>query len=422
MEDFDLVVAGAGAAGLMAACQAPAGTRVALCDPLPEAGRKLLATGGGRCNFTTARDPADLPALFGPSGRFVVPALRAMPPARIRKVFAGLGVPSVVEDGRYVFPASRRASDVRDALLRAALRRGTAFFPGTRAEGLWTEGGAVRGVRTTRGLLRAPRVLLATGGRSMPALGSDGSGHALARAAGHEVTPLFPALVPLTVADDWAKALPGLSLEEASLRLEIVRPSPASRRRGPREEAGAVLFTHHGLSGPAALDLSGAVAAALADGPVRVVLRPVAGLDATAWRAILDGWRATDGGRSPRNLLATRLPRAFATALCDLAGLANQPLAQTPKAALLRLAELCGGVPLVATGTGGWEHSMVTRGGVALSGVDPATLQSRHVAGLFFAGEILDLDAPCGGFNLTWAFASATLAVTAGMGAPPKYA
>ncbi|MGI6494563.1 MAG: NAD(P)/FAD-dependent oxidoreductase [Kiritimatiellia bacterium] len=424
---FDLVIVGGGAAGLMAACQAPQGLRIAVCEHLPEAGRKLLATGGGRCNFTTAMDSGALPALFGRQGRFIVPALRAMPPQGLRDWFARIGVPSVVEEGRFVFPESHCAADVRDALLAQARKRGATVLLGTKAESLLLretgrDGGnrisrAVAGVRTSRGVLRAPHVLLATGGCSMPALGSDGSGYALAREAGHTTSPPLPALVPLRAADDWAKKLPGVSLEEALLRFEPPAGcSPALRRAGTREEYGPVLFTHHGLSGPAALNLSGIVAAALEEQAgqpspgIRVILRPIAGRDERSWQRQLATWRAEGGRRSVRNLLSGVLPRAVATTLCSLAEVPDVALAQTPGKALARLAGYCGGTPLAISGTDGWNHSMVTRGGVTLPEIDPATLRSKLADGLSFAGEVVDLDAPCGGFNLTWAFASATLA------------
>ena len=418
---FDIVIVGGGAAGLMAACHASRGLRVAVVERLPSPGRKILATGGGRCNFTTALPEESIPPLFGRHGRFITPALRAFPPSAIREWFARHGIASVVEDGRFVFPASHRAADVLDALCDAARRNGAAIMADTSAEELLRdEGGAVCGVRTSRGVIHAPCVILAAGGHSMPNLGSNGSGLALASAAGHAIVPIVPSLVPLVAADEWAKALPGVSLEDALVRFEAPRTGEKpSRRHAIHEERGAVLFTHRGVSGPAVLDISGFVSEALAaqgvagapDSPIAITIRPIASRDAEAWRALFSKWRAANGGKAIRNLLAGEMPRAFAQALCAVAGVPDAPLAQTGKAALEQLVTLCGGMPLAISSTEGWDHSMATRGGVSLSEVDPATMRSRLVDGLSFAGEILDLDAPCGGFNLTWAFASAALAM-----------
>lgn len=434
--EFDIIIVGGGAAGLMAACHAPRGARVAVLERLESPGRKILATGGGRCNFTTALDASELPALFGRQGRFIANAVRAFPPERIREWFAREGVDSVVEEGRFVFPASHRAADILEALRRAAQKRGATIMTDTSAESLAIAacGGAdapsraVEGVRVVgRGarpggaadagcLIRARKVILAAGGHSMPSLGSNGSGFALARQAGHAVVDPVPALVPLVAADEWAKSIPGVSLDDALVRFDP-RKFGANKRMAAREERGAVMFTHHGVSGPAVLDISGAVSEALANGaPATLALRPVADMDSEAWRATFAEWRAKNGGKALRNLLPAKLPRAFAQALCTLAGVPDAPLAQTGGDALRRLAELCGWLPLVIAGTEGWDRSMATRGGVSLSEVHPATLGSRLVRGLHFAGEILDLDAPCGGFNLTWAFASGALAMSSALG------
>ena len=184
---------------------------------------------------------------------------------------------------------------------------------------------------------------------------------------------------------------------------------------------GPVLFTHRGVSGPPVLDLSGAVAALLAaareevthdtgTASVRLLVSPRVDRDAAAWRGILDGWRVSFGRRAIHNLLAGELPRGLSQILCEQAGLQEATPAQARREQLESLARLCAEMPLTITQPEGWEHAMVTRGGVSLGEVEPKTLQSRRVAGLFFAGEVLDLDGPCGGYNLTWAFASGRLA------------
>lgn len=440
----DVLVVGAGPAGLMAAIAASAsGQRVRVCERMESAGRKLLATGGGRCNLTTTAGVDALAAAFGRQGRFLLPALRDFAPDAIRAFFDTAGVPTVAQADGCVFPVSQRARDVLDALLRQAARNGVEMACHGTVRKIVVHDGVVAGVETADGFLAAPRVILAGGGRSYSALGSDGSGFALAAAAGHTVVTPVPALVPLITTENWPKQLAGIVLEQARVRID--------RKGQPREgRVGPVLFTHRGISGPPVLDLSGAVAALLAaegaslheerrqrraalpceqqpasdrttGGPRSVAAASVHGCvpllvtlrvdrDAAAWRALFDGWRTAFGRRAIHNLLSGELPRGLAQILCEQSGLAATTPAQARREQLETLARLCAEMPLTIAQTEGWEHAMVTRGGVALREVDPHTLQSRRVPGLFFAGEILDLDGPCGGYNLTWAFASGRLA------------
>ena len=404
----DLLVIGAGPAGLLAAITASAaGRRVRVCEHMASAGRKLLTTGGGRCNLTNTAGIDAILAAFGRQGRFAQTALRDFPPQAIRAFFAAAGVPTVGQDDGCVFPESQRARDVLDALVREATGHGTEIDCPCAIRRIVVRDHAVAGVETAEGFLAAPRVVLAAGGRSYPALGSDGSGLQLAADLGHSLVAPVPALVPLITAEAWPKQLAGIVLEQARVRID--------RKGQPREgRVGPVLFTHRGVSGPPVLDLSGAIAALLAGGaPVRLLVAPCPGRDAPAWRALFEGWRTTFGKRAIRNLLSGELPRGVAQALCEQAGLVETTPAQARREQLETLARLCAEMPLTIRQTEGWEHAMVTRGGVALGEVDPHTLQSRRVPGLFFAGEILDLDGPCGGYNLTWAFASGRLAGSA---------
>jgi predicted Rossmann fold flavoprotein len=383
--------------------------------------RKLLATGGGRCNLTHDTSAEGVMSVFGPQARFMAPALHAFPPAAIRTYFRELGVETLVEPDGCVFPASQRAADVAQALERAARANGADLRCGVRAARLviepgraadGTEAPRVTGVETSHGLLHARRVVLAAGGQSYSSLGSDGSGFALARAAGLAVTPPVPALAGLVTQEKWPGTLAGIVLEQGGLRLDV-KGAPKRLLTGP------VLFTHKGLSGPPALALSGEIAVRLAAGegatqepapavPVRVSF--LADRSVADWLALFDGWRRQSGGRALHNLLAGELPRALATALCGLADASETAVARAKKSTLEALAAACADLPLHCVGTDGWDRAMATRGGVALCELDPKTLACRRIRGLFCAGEVVDLDGPCGGYNLTWAFASGRLA------------
>lgn len=402
----DLVVIGGGAAGLMAACAAAeSGRRVVVCERMPSAGLKLLATGGGRCNLTHTATAEEIMAAFGRRGRFMQTALRDFDPATIRAFFAVAGVPTVEEADGCVFPASQKARDILAVFQKMAARRGVEIRNNCAARRIVVRDGAIAGVDTDAGETAATHVVLATGGRSYPALGSDGSGFALAAAAGHAIVTPVPALVGLVTEETWLQALAGIVLPQARVRV-------ARKGHDKAGKVGPLLFTHRGISGPPVLDLSGEVAALLAAGdanvPVAVSWR--ADRDATAWRKLIEGWRTQFGARALHNLLSGELPRGVAQALCNEVGLREITAAQARREQIDLLVKQCAEATLHITATEDWNRAMVTRGGVALNEVDPQTLASRIVRGLFFAGEVLDLDGPCGGYNLTWAFASGRLA------------
>jgi hypothetical protein len=420
----DVAVVGAGPAGMMSAIAAAGkGASASIFERLDRPGVKLLATGGGRCNLTNTASTSRFLASFGRQGRFMEPALAAMDAEALRAFFGQLGVATCVDeadehvigDVRPVFPRSGSAADVQQALLRRCKELGVAVHLGCRVEGLWIESGRLRGLRIARsagsaGKAAAPshvaarRVILAAGGKSRASLGSDGSGFDLASAAGHTIVPPLPALVPLVTQEAWPGRCAGVSLRNVRVRIDLPRQSKAGI-------VGPVLFTHTGISGPAVLDLSGDVAALLSRGkgvPLRLELCP----DLTCpWAQTLDQWGHTQGATLIHRLLERHMPAAVAEVVCSLAEVFPQAkaahLSRTQRDALARTLT---GLPLTVTGTEGFAHSMVTRGGVSLRQVHPRTLQSKLLPGLLLAGEVLDLAGPCGGYNLQWAMSSGFLA------------
>ncbi len=397
--DGGTVIVGGGAAGLAAA----AFSRDAIVfERLPSPGRKILATGGGRCNFTHEGSADDLSAAFPGFERFVRPALAAFPPAAQRAWFASLGVPSAVEPGGFVFPASGRAGDVRAALLRAAAAAGARIECGARVERivLAEDGASVRGVAVAgRGFVPAARVVLAAGGCARPALGTDGDSLRLARDAGLPVAPPAPALGALR-ADEPAflRGLAGLTLPDARLRASGA------------EARGGLLLTGAGLSGPAALDLSARI-----DPPADVLAAWRADRPREEdWLAVFDAWRAAHGAALVRNRLAGELPRALAAALCVAAGVAEDATASRLRRDEARaLARLCAACPVRVRAAEGWDACMATRGGVSARALSPRTLEARGVRGLFVAGEAAEPVGRCGGYNLAWAWASGRMAAFA---------
>ncbi len=403
---FDLAVVGAGAAGQLAAIAAAEGNRrVVLIEQMSRPGLKLLASGGGRANVTNMLGQTEIENAFGRQGRFMGPALDAFGPDDLRKLLARLGVKTIEDDQHRVYPASQRSADVQSALRNRIDQLGVEVRLGCVVNKLWLGDGKLMGVETSQGRIRADRVLLACGGKSWPALGGTGGGYALARQAGHTIVEPTPALVPLITRERWGTKLAGVSLAQARVWIALPKQSKAG-------VTGDVLFTHKGLSGPAVIDISGTVAQLLQrESFVPLKIEVIAGLDATHWNSEMESWRTSAGKRMVSKLLREKAPASLVRELFLLAGIDEQTTAaQLPAAGRQKLSEMLGNMELTVTDTEGFETAFVTRGGVKLKEVEPATLQSRILPGLYLAGEILDLDGPTGGFNLQWAFASGWLA------------
>ena len=381
------------------------GRRVCVLEQMNRAGLKILASGGGRCNLTRTIEPAEYQAAFGRQGRFTAPAIEAMGPKSLRNLMERLGVPTVAEDDGRVYPVSQRSTDVQNALRRRMGELGVEIRLDCAVSGLWIEDDVLKGVGVATGdRIGAQRVVLACGGKSWPKLGGTGGGYELARQAGMEITEPLPALVPLVTAERWPARVAGVSLRNARVRIDL----PGQDKSGC---VGDVLLTHRGISGPAVLNISGRVSQLLRKGAVGLSIEVVAGMDAARWVERLESWRSTNGRRSVVRLLQEYLPQSLGEVFCELADAGGgTTIAQLPATGRDSLAKVLGGLKLTVTDTEGFESAFVTRGGVKLSGVDPKSLQSRSLAGLYIAGEMLDLDGPCGGFSLQWAFASGWLA------------
>lgn len=398
--DASFLIVGAGPAGLLAALAAarrrlPGG--VLVVDRLPAPGAKLAASGGGRGNLSHLATEEEFASAFGRRGRFTIPAFRALSPDGLRGLLADVGVPTTVDPDGRIYPRSQSAAQVRDALFAAATRAGVRFVFDHDVQTLLPPDPPTGPWRVDS--FTAHSVLLAAGGKSAPRLGSDGSGFALAESIGYDVSPPVPALTSLRTEEKWPAAHSGLSLPDVALSI------PGQRNA---VERGELLFTHRGISGPAVLDLSGRIARVL-----RTESAVPIQLDLLHERPDFHGLRQDAGARTVFGWLARQVPRALASTLLDLAGIsADQTFSRLSAAQENELTRHLVALPMTVRSTGGFDDSMATAGGVSLKQVRPDTLEGRLSPRLFFAGEILDLDGPTGGWNLQWAFCSGHLAGT----------
>ncbi len=414
-----VIVVGAGAAGLMAAGRAAeCGASVLLLEKMREAGRKLLVSGKERCNLTNAAPPERFIArYYERKGRFLRNAFHRFFREELLTLLHRYGVETQVERGGRIFPASGRAADVRDALLRYAVEYGAEVRYRTEVRHLWTEGGRVVGVVLAEGArLRADAVILTTGGASWPGTGSTGDGYRMAQEVGHTLVPLRPALVPLTVAERRrARQLQGVSLRHVRCTFLAIggegreRPIPPP---APLPPTGEMLFTHFGVSGPLILSASLAAVDALRAGKrviLTIDLKP--GMRADQVRARLQREFERHPHRHLRRLLRGWVPGKLADVLDRLSGIAPQREVYTIRAAEReRLVALLKDFRWEITGSLPLASAMVTAGGVSLKEVDPVRFASKVVPGLHLAGEVLDIAADTGGFNLQAAFTGGYLA------------
>jgi predicted Rossmann fold flavoprotein len=404
--DYDAIVAGAGAAGLMAAIHAAErGRRVLVLEKGKKPGVKILMSGGTRCNVTHDCDARGIVEAFGANGKFLHSALACLGPRETVAFFNGEGVATKVEDTGKVFPVSDRAADVLDALLKRLARSGAKLALTEPLKDL--ECGPESGVRvfTPSRTLTAERVLITTGGQSYPGCGTVGDGYALARKFGHTIVPTRPALVPLTVQPEWVGELRGITVPDVGLRVVPAEGKALAQRRG------SVLFAHFGLTGPAPLDVSRAVSGHPAPRTLTLEADFLPAEPEPAFDEFLRTESLSSGKKQLAGVLAEKLPRRLADqllAVCDLA--ADRKAAALAKADRAKLVAAAKRLPLPLRGTLGFEKAEVTAGGVSLDEVDSRTMQSKRQPGLYFAGEVLDLDGWIGGYNFQSAWSTGWLA------------
>lgn len=416
MADWDVVVVGAGAAGLMAGIRAAErGRRTLLVEKNRRPGTKVLMSGGTRCNLTHATDARGIVEAFGPQGRFLHSALSLLGPQDVLQFFEAEGVRSKLEqETGKIFPASDKALDVLNALVARLKRSGCALaYEEPLAELSKTESGFQ--LLTAKRTLTAAKVVLTTGGKSYPDCGTSGDGYRWAQGLGHAIVPPRPALVPLRTDAAWVTVLKGLTIPD--MAVSILSPD-GNQTGGKRAKdgvlarrRGALLFTHFGISGPVVLDVSRVVSGHPHPETLQVVCDFLPDTKPERLETELAEASARSGKRQVASIVAQWVPHRLAETMFKQIGLASdRRMAEVAKAERAQLVDLLKQLAIPITGTLGFKKAEVTAGGVPLAEVDSRSMQSKLVPGLFFAGELLDLDGPIGGYNFQAAFSTGYLA------------
>lgn len=402
-----ITVIGGGAAGMMCAALAAENkeNKVTLIERNKILGIKLNITGKGRCNLTNDTDEDGLLKNTVTNGRFLYSAYSAFTPADVKEYFEKLGVPLKTERGDRVFPQSDRAKDISGALITKLKRSGVNIVQ-ARALEILTEEGAVKGVKTDGGIYESDRVILATGGLSYPKTGSSGDGFKMAEKLGHTVTPCRPSLVALRLKGDVPKKLEGLSLKNIKAVLKD------GKGKKLYDDFGEMLFTSNGVSGPVILSMSAHIKGR-EDLTLTVDLKPALDEKALDKRILRDFEENIN--RDFSNSLGALLPSKLIPVIIELSGIPPfKKVHEITKKEREGLVSLLKGLTFDILGVCGYDEAVVTQGGISVKEINPKTMESKIVKGLYFAGEIIDVDAYTGGFNLQIAWSTAYLASKAG--------
>ena len=408
MSKHRIIVIGAGPAGMMAAIKAAetsesmGGTaEVLLLEKMKKPGRKMMITGKGRCNITNAADVPEIIKNIQGNGRFLFSSMKAFDNRAVIDFFEEQGVATKVERGQRVFPVSDKAQDVVDAMVSRLHELGVKLETDAAVKDILTEEGKVRGVRLKSGAIyKADAVILAVGGASYPGTGSSGDGYAMAEALGHDVVPVRPSLVPLTVEEEWVKDVQGLSLR--NVRAELLVDGKAELSL-----FGEMMFTHYGVTGPVILSMSRTASGYLMEGShfleLSLNLKPALSEEKLEARLQRDFEKYQR--KELKNGLVDLLPHKLIEPVLDAAYLpSDKPVHQVTVEERRRLVHTLQHLVLTIAGTRPLAEAIVTVGGISVKEIEPRTMESKLVKGLYLAGEVVDVDAFTGGYNLQAAF------------------
>ena len=405
MQTFDTIIIGGGPAGLMAAIRASSlGQNTAIIEKNPSVGEKLLLSGRGRCNFTNAEDDMNVfISRYGDNGKFLYSAFSRFGPRETMVFFANIGVEMIEERGKRVFPKEGGGQKVLDRLLLECKKNRVSIIRSSPVKALKVRNGCVDYVIAEGDEFRAAKYIIATGGKSYPRTGSTGDGYTFARQAGHTITDLYPALVPIRTAETWPKLASGCNLR--NVRLHVLLDG-----KEIDERFGEMEFTNFGISGPIVMELSSHVPDWKGELVFSLDLKPSLTHEILTERIKREIAKLKGQGRFFR-VVRTLVPKEMLRLMLELGDIPHdKPVEYITDEEIAEFAALMKDIRMTVNGLWGFNNAVVTRGGVSLKEVDPATMRSKLCDNLYFAGEVLDLNGPSGGFNLQMCWSTGYIA------------
>jgi predicted Rossmann fold flavoprotein len=403
----EICIIGAGPAGLTASIfAAEAGARTMVVEANTNPGRKLLLTGGGRCNLTHEAEPRQLVRGFDAKGRFLSYALYQFSPEKVRNFFAGLGLRTNLEKDGCVFPATDRAGDVRDTLMNRARKLGVTFLCGKRVGSITKETNTFV-ICAAKEQICSEKLIVATGGLSWPKTGCTGDGYRFARQFGHTIVEPRASLVPLVTRETWPGEIAGTAVEKVKISARL--------NSKKNNTSGAMVFTDDGIGGPAVLDMSRYLTDYLSavGTPIVISLDLVPHFEQAALETRITERISANPKKKVTSVLAELVPRRLSAVLCKLADCDDKLEAgRLRKDVRKSLVQILKALPLSIMRTRPIAEATVTHGGVSVTEIESKTMESKICPSLFFAGEVLDVDGPCGGYNLQACWSTGSLAGT----------
>lgn len=405
MKKYDLIVIGSGASGLIASIQAAKNNKeVLLLEKLPQIGAKLKATGGGRCNLTNTLSNEDFMKKFGRNGRFMQDALRAFNSDDLTSFFKSIGVDTHSLDGFRVFPVTHSSSTIISALENELDTLKVECKLNQRVTNIIIENDICKGVEVLDTKYFASNIIIATGGLGYPKLGAEGDGHKISEKIGHKVTDLYPAMMPLITKEKWVNCTAD-TMPKVTIQVDI----PKYKKL---KATGDLIFTKNGIRGLVVLDFSKEITPLIEKyTEVPILINFLKGKNEEEVRSLIKKEIALNKEFSIIDILNRFLPRPFSLEILNLCNINEENrFNQIEGIKRDKLIKVLTWTPFTVIGHNGFQNAMITRGGISLKEINPKTMESKLVKSLYFCGEIIDLDGPCGGYNLQWAFSSGYLA------------
>ena len=402
---YDVIVIGAGACGIMSAIVSARNIKkVLVLEKLPKIATKLKATGGGRCNLTNSLNNDEFMQKFGKNGKFMQDCLKKFDSFKLREFLKEIGVETHIPDGFRVFPTSHSSLTIINAFEKEMKRLNIEIQTSSKVEEILEENGEIRGVKTSKKIFYSDKVILATGGKGYPTLGSEGDGFELAQKLGHKITAIYPAMMPLYTKEKWVENCRADTLAKVEIKVNIKKYQKLKAK-------GDLIFTKDGIRGPVVLDFAREITPLLEKYDEVPILINLKNLNQDQISKHLKNEHLKNPTNSILEHLKTLLPHSISNEICKMLKINPQSSYKDIKGEQkVQLIQYLEWLPLTINGSDGFEKAMITRGGINLKEINPKTMQSKLIKGLYFCGEVVNIDGPCGGYNLQWSFSSGYVA------------